>query len=103
MLNLPWTIMDALNPFEPCFFGVTTWEKAKTLWVGAILTPGKRVVTEGLRVVGLGDSQKYAQYHQVLNRAVWSPMELAQVLLGLLVAAFVPADQPLVFGIDATI
>jgi len=103
MLNLPWTIMDALNPFAPCFYGVTTWEKAKTLWVGAILTPGKRVVTEALRVLGLGNSQNYAQYHQVLNRAVWSPMDLAQVLVGLLIAAFVPKDQALVFGIDPTI
>lgn len=39
----------------------------------------------------------------MLNRAVWSPLELARVLLRLLVATFVPTDQPLVFGIDPTI
>jgi DDE superfamily endonuclease len=103
MLNLPWIIMDAINPFAPCFVGVTTWHKAQALWIGMILTPGRRVVSEALRVLGLGESRDYAQYHQVLNRAVWSPMELAQVLLGLLVAAFVPKGQPLVFGIDPTI
>jgi hypothetical protein len=42
MLNLPSPIMDALNPFAPCFFGVTTWHKAQALWIGTILTPGKR-------------------------------------------------------------
>ncbi len=60
MLNLPWTIMDAMNPFAPCFFGATTWGKAKTLCAGAILTPGRRTVSEALRVMGLGESQQYA-------------------------------------------
>ena len=73
------------------------------LLVGAILTPGKRVVTEMLRVMGLSESRQFAQYHQVLNRAVWSPLALAQVLLRLLVTTFVPAEQALVFGIDPTI
>jgi hypothetical protein len=103
MLNLPTIVIDLLNPFAPCFYGVTTWMKAQTLLIGAILTPGKRVVTEGLRVMGLSESTQFAQYHQVLNRAVWSPLDLAQVLLKLLVKTFVPDERPLVFGIDPTI
>jgi hypothetical protein len=77
--------------------------KAQVLLIGAILTPGKRVVTEALRVMGLSESQQFAQYHQVLNRAVWSPLELAQVLLKLLLKTFVPNESALVFGIDPTI
>ena len=73
------------------------------LLVGAILTPGKRVVTEMLRGMGLSESRQFAQYHQVLNRARWSPLAVAQVLLRLLVTTFVPAGQPLVVGIDPTI
>ena len=103
MLNLPGKIVDLLNPFAPCFYGVSTWMKAQVLLVGAILTPGKRVVTEALRVMGLSESQQFAQYHQVLNRAVWSPLELAQALLKVLVKTFTQAGEPLVFGIDATI
>lgn len=103
MLNLPWIIVDLLNPFAPCFYGVTTWAKAQVLLIGAILTPGKRVVSEALRVMGLSESEQFAQYHQVLNRAVWSPLELAQPLLKLLVKTFVRADNVLVFGIDPTI
>jgi hypothetical protein len=103
MLNLPSVMIDLLNPFAPCFYGVTTWMKAQTLLIGALLTPGKRVVTEALRVMGLSSSEDFAQYHQVLNRAVWSPLELAQVLLKLLVKTFVLGETPLVFGIDSTI
>ena len=89
MLNLPPIVIDLIEPFAPCFYGVTTWMKAQILLIGTILTPGKRVVTEALRVMGLNQSAKFAQYHQVLNRAVWSPLELAQVLLKLLVKTFV--------------
>jgi hypothetical protein len=103
MLNLPPIVINLLKPFAPCFQGATTWMKAQVLLTGTILTPGKRVVSEALRVMGLSESRQFAQYHQVLNRAVWSPLALAQVLLRLLVAAFIPADQALVFGIDPTI
>jgi len=103
MLNLPSIMIDLLNPFAPCFYGVTTWMKAQVLLMGAILTPGKRVVTESLRVMGLSESEQFAQYHQVLNRAVWLPLELAQVLLKLLVKTFASDQTPLVFGIDPTI
>ncbi|HEX2907126.1 MAG TPA: transposase, partial [Phototrophicaceae bacterium] len=103
MLNLPPIVIDLIEPFAPCFYGVTTWMKAQMLLIGTILTPGKRVVTEALRVMGLSEDKKFAQYHQVLNRAVWSPLALAQTLLKLLVTTFGASDQPLVLGIDPTI
>jgi hypothetical protein len=56
MLNLPPQIMNWIDPFAPYFFGVTTWMKAQVLLVGTLLTPGKRVVTEALRVMGLSMS-----------------------------------------------
>jgi len=103
MINLPPVIIDLINPFAPCFYGVSTWMKAQTLLVGTILTPGKRTVTAALRVMGLQDEAKFAQYHHVLNRAVWNPLAVARVLLRLLVDTFSPKDEPLVFGIDETI
>jgi DDE superfamily endonuclease len=87
----------------PCFYGVTTWMKAQVLLIGAILTPGKRGVTETLRGMGLQNSRKFAQDHQVLSRAAWSPLEMVPILLKLLLTAFAQADEPLVFGIDPTI
>lgn len=103
MLNLPPTIIDLIKPFASCFRRATTWQKAQVLLLGAILTPGRRVVTEMLRVMDLSKSRQFAQYYQVLNRSLWSPLALAQVLLRLRVMTFVPAEQPLVFGIDPTI
>jgi hypothetical protein len=103
MLNLPRIVIERIDPFAPCFYGVTTWMKAQILLIGTILTPGKRVVTEALRVMGLQDSRKFTQYHQVLSRAVWSPLEMVPILLKLLLSAFAQANEPLVFGIDPTI
>jgi len=103
MLNLPRIIIDLINPFAPCFYGVTTWAKAQILLIGTILTTGKRTVTAALRVMGLQDDTKFAQYHHVLNRAAWNPLDLAQVLLKLLIRTFYGPDEPLVFGIDETI
>ena len=103
MLNLPWIIVDLLNPFAPYFYGMTTWMKAQLLLVGTILAPGKRTVTAALRVMGLKDERKFAQYHQVLNRAIWSPLDLAHSLLMLLVKTLSQEEQAVVFGIDDTI
>jgi len=103
MLNLPPIVIDWIDPFAPCFYGVSTWMKAQILLIGTILTPGKRVVSEALRVMGLSQSAQFAQYHQVLNRAVWSPLQLAQTLLKLLVKTFTQPGEVLVFGIDPTI
>src|SRR3990172_2052641 len=103
MLNLPRIVITLMDPFAPCFYGVTTWMKAQILLMGAILTPGKRVVTEALRVMGLHNSPQFAQYHQVLSRAVWSPLAMTPILMKLLVSAFAQGSEPLVFGIDPTI
>jgi hypothetical protein len=103
MLNLPWIIIDLLNPFAPVFYGETTWEKAQTLLIGAILAPGKRTVSAVLRVMGLDKEANYAGYHHVLNRAIWSPLEASAVLLRLLLNRLGQGSGPLVFGIDETI
>jgi len=103
MPTLPPIIIDLLNPFAPCFYGVTTWTKAQILLIGTILAPGKRTVTAALRAMGLKDDASFAQYHHVLSRAVWSPLDLAQRLLCLLVTTFGIAEKPLVCGLDDTI
>jgi hypothetical protein len=103
MLNLPGIVIQLLNPFAPVFYGATTWEKAKLLVIGAILSPGKRTVTSALRAMGLSDEGKFAQYHQVLNRAVWSSLAASRVLLGLILKTFVGEREALVVGLDDTI
>ena len=71
--------------------------------MGAILTPGQRTVAAALRVMGRSNQDDYARYHEVLNRAVWSPREGARILLMLLLRHLDRGDSPLVFGIDETL
>lgn len=102
MLILPPSIMTILQPFAQVF-RPRTWYWARTLLIGAILAPGKRTVTAALHVLGLKDEKQYQNYHRVLNRAVWSGLEASQILLGLLVTAFVQQGAPLVIGADETL
>ena len=102
MLTPPSAIVPILQPFST-LFQQRTWLKAQILLVGAILSPRKRTVTSALRVMGLSDDSGFAKYHHVLNRAVFSPLQLSRVLLLLLVSHLAQDDEPLVFGIDETI
>jgi len=101
MLNLPEAIMTYLAPFAPLFTR-RTWRHVPLLVVGAILAPGRRMVSAVLRVTGHGEDAAFSTYHRVLNRAVWSSLGASRILLGLLVVAFAPAG-PLVLGIDETL
>lgn len=78
-------------------------EWAKVLVIGAILAPGERTVAAILRVMGCSDEKHYQNSHRVLNRATWSSRELSRRLLVLLVHLFVPANGPVIMGIDETI
>lgn len=102
MLNLPTEIMILMQQFAPVF-SERTWDWVPVLVVGAILAPGKRTVTAVLRVVGLSDEQQYQRYHRVLNRAKWSSLQASQILLGLLVVAFVPPGWPVIVAADETL
>ena len=101
MLTLPDAIVPVLHPFATLFRN-PTWLKAQILLVGAILAPGQRTVVVALRVMGRSDHRNYARYHQVLNRAVWSPRQAVRIRLGLLILHLDQGDGPLIFGIDET-
>ena len=93
----PDAIVAVLVPFAKLFTN-PTWRKAQVLVVGAILTPGQRTVTAALRVMGRSDHGDYARYHEVLNRAVWSPRQAGRILLMLLLQHLDHGDDPLVLG-----
>ncbi|MCZ7572834.1 MAG: transposase [Ardenticatenaceae bacterium] len=102
MGTLPSEIVAVLAPFAP-FFRYGIWPYGQVLVIGAILAPGKRTVTSVLWVMGLSQERQFQKYHRVLNRSPWSSLVLSRVLLTLLVAAFVPAEEPIVLGLDETI
>src|SRR5579871_4281001 len=101
MITLPAFIMTRLEPFAP-LVSRRVWRHVPTLVGGAILAPGRRMVSTTLRVMGLAECTTFSTYHRVLNRAVWSSLATTRVLLGLLIAAFAPSG-PLVVGIDETL
>src|SRR5947209_19594321 len=101
MLTVPVALTRLIVKFAPVF-SKRVWEHVQVLVVGALLAPGKRTVTAVLRVMGLSQEQQFQRYHRVLNRAQWSSLALARVLLALLVHTFV-AEGPVVIGVDDTL
>ena len=73
MLLLPSDILAVLAPFAP-LFSRPVWRHVQVLVVGAILAPGRRLVSTVLRAVGLSHLPTFRTYHRVLNRAVWSSL-----------------------------
>src|SRR5215813_5459444 len=101
MLTIPVALTRLIVKFAP-LFSKRVWEHVEVLVVGALLAPGKRTVTAVLRVMGLSQEGQFQKYHRVLNRARWSSVAVARVLLGLVVGTFVPTG-PVVIGIDDTL
>ncbi len=101
MLTLPAEIIAVLAAFAPLFSQPVS-RHAQILLIGAILTPGTRTVANALRVMGLSRTQRFQNYHRVLNRAKWNSHKAAKILLDRLVRTFVPAGT-VVIGIDETL
>lgn len=64
-----------------------------------MLAPGKRTVSQALRVMGLAAKPGFARYHEVLSRARWDGRAVAHKLLAQVLDAFLPAGE-VVIGID---
>ncbi len=101
MFALPEDIIPILAAFSP-LFSTQVWPHAQALLLGAVLTPGKRTVSAVLRTLGLSQDPHYINYHRVLSRAVWNPLQGSRILLGLILK-LLPGDAPVVLGADETI
>jgi hypothetical protein len=95
-------ILSVLSIFESAFTA-PTWEKAQALIVGTLLARGRRTVTAALRQMGRGAETDFSLYHQVLNRAQWSALDLSRLLIQALCKAFVAAGASLTFVVDETL
>jgi len=102
MLRLPKEFSRQISVFAP-LFRRKVFEHVKVLFLGSLLTVGRRTVCGVLRGVGLSADHRFHKYHRVLSRAKWSCLRGAQLLLGLLVDTFTDKSEPLIFGIDETI
>jgi hypothetical protein len=79
-----------LAAFAPLFTH-PSWRRAQALLCGVLLAPANHTLTAALRALGLAREPGFQNYHRLLNRARWSARHAAQVLLRLLVEAFVPS------------
>jgi DDE superfamily endonuclease len=99
---LPAEMITVVSQFAPAFRRAT-YRKAVELMIGVILAPGKRTVTSALRMVGKAQAGDWSKYHQVLNRAKWSGLEVSQILLRLLVTSFVAGQGVITIAVDETL
>ena len=101
MFTPPAEVSAVLAAFAP-LFSEPSWLRAQALVCGTLLAPANHTLTAALRALGLARAPGFQNYHRLLNRACWSARQAAQVLLKLLVAAFVPAG-PVILGLDDTV
>ncbi len=97
----PLALAGWLSTYRDCFTA-PVWNHVLVLVAGAVLAPGKRTVSQALRVMGLAASPGFARYHEVLSRARWSARIVARKLLGQVLDTFLPMGE-VVIGIDDTI
>jgi hypothetical protein len=96
------SIIDMLEPFRG-LFTAPTWKKMLTLLRGTLLARGRRTVTVALRHTGHEQDPNFSVFHQVLNRARWSPLQASRQLLVLILETFGQAGGTLDIAIDETL
>jgi DDE superfamily endonuclease len=101
-MPLPDPIIEVLAVFRP-LFTAPTWRKLMTLLTGTLLAHGRRTVAAALRHTGNEKETNFSRFHQVLNRARWSPLAVSRQLLTIIVATFVQAGGTLELVIDETL
>jgi hypothetical protein len=101
-MPLPDPIMAILAQFRP-LFTAPTWKKMMTRLPGTLLARGRRTDTVALCHTGHQCDTHFSAFHQVLNRARWSPLEVSRCLLSLIVETFVQAGGGIDIVIDETL
>jgi len=98
MLALPKAAEPLLSRFSIAFT-TPTFQRALVLFVGFVLTLGRRTVTRTLWTARTLCRGHFSDYHRVFCRARWSPWPLGKVLAAM-VLELVPADEPAVCPVD---
>jgi hypothetical protein len=101
-MPLPEAILAVVAPFRP-LFTAPTWRKLMTLLTGTLLAHGRRTVCAALRLSGEAENTHWSAFHQVLNRARWSPLAASRCLLLLIVETLLPAEAVIEIAIDETL
>jgi hypothetical protein len=100
MLTIPEFAQPVLGLFAPAFYH-PTYQRVLVLLLAAVLTTGRRTVSNLLRTAaGLarGDA---SSFHRVLSRRRWSTLALARILTRFILEHWVPDGPVLLVGDDS--
>jgi len=99
MRSIPPAAEPLLREFAPAFTQ-PTYQRFVVLLLAAILTTGRRTVTNLLRTVGRLAPGHASSYHRVFSRRRWSRGRLARALAGFLLRRWVPEGPVPLCGDD---
>ena len=88
-MNIPAWAMSVLTVFQPVF-STPTYPRVLILALAAVLTTGRRTVSNRLRTVRSQTSGHASSYHRVFSQRRWSTWALARTLITYLLDRVVP-------------
>jgi hypothetical protein len=98
-MNVPACAMPVLTMFRPAF-STPTYHRFLILVLAAVLTTGRRTVTNLLRTVRYQAQGHASSYHRVLSQRRWSTWALARALITFLLEHVIPPGPVLLAGDD---
>jgi hypothetical protein len=98
-MNIPACMMPLLMVFRPAF-STPTSHRFLLLVLAAVLTTGRRTVTNRLHTVQLQAQGHVSSYHRVCSQRRWSTWVLARALITFLLDHVVPSGPVLLAGDD---
>jgi SRSO17 transposase len=98
-MNVPACAMPVLRMFRPAF-STPTYHRFLVLVLAAVLTTGRRTVTNLLRTVRYQAHGHGSSYHRVFSQRRWSTWALARALITFLLDHVVPSGPVLLAGDD---
>src|SRR5271168_4016038 len=101
MLDLPAQILNILALFSP-LFSRSVYKNVVTLFVGHILSKGRRTIADILRTIDLKNLKNFSKFHWILSGAKWTAAKAAGILLLEIIRTF-SLNEELVIPIDTTI
>jgi hypothetical protein len=98
-MNVPTCAMPVLTMFRPAF-SAPTYRRFLVLALAAVLTTGRRTITNLLRTVESQAPGHMSAYHRVFSQRQWSAWALARILITFLLDYLVPVGPVFLAGDD---
>ncbi len=99
MLTVPDFAQPVLSSFAPVFYQ-PTYQRFLVLLLAALLTTGRRTVSNLLRTAAGLAKGDASSFHRVLSRRRWSALALARILARFILEHWVPEGPVLLAGDD---